>query len=797
MRKRQEHPATGTQNPVPIVVGEIPRILQEVAAQNGILPADFLFAVRSDLHASGEPAGVWLVVGRTTVLAVAEPIPGHAARVASGPFRLPDVHKVRAFQTVGSSMLQFQLEDVYVDVVRYSNGLREAFGRALAELTRMVEGRPSRLESLTRPSETQCQVCGLPLPGIQAACPRCAGRKGIFARTLQLMRPYGLSILLLLVMMVAGVSLDLIPPQLTRYMVDRVLVIDRTATPAPAADAPAARPAGEGVEPAAAPAAPAPAVSAPVPTLPGKLHALTVILLGLVAASAMRQALNVFIGRTSSIIGTRITKELREKLQQKLIGLNVEYYNRHSAGSLMSRVLWDVDYFQGFVVQVAQGFLLNLLLVLGIGTVLFTMSWRLAMLVLLPIPFVVVGTTFFWKHIYPRYYRLWDSQSKMTQLLAGLLQGIRLVKVFGQETREKARFSVAAGYMQDARRSVETSVATFNPLMGFVFGLGGLIIWFAGGKLVLQQHISLGTLMAFFGYLGMFYGPVSALSMFSNWVTGFLSAGQRVFEVLDSTQSLPEDPNPVRLPALRGAIEFRNVTFGYDPYRPILKNVNLRIEPGQFVGIVGKSGSGKTTLVNLICRFYDIQEGQVLIDGEDVRRIASADIRRHVGLVLQEPFLFRASIAENIAYGRPDASAAAIMDAARAANAHDFVARRPNGYDMKLGEHGSGLSGGERQRISIARALLCNPRVLVLDEATSSVDTESEMEIQRALAVLAKGRTTLAIAHRLSTLKHADRIYVVDEGRIVEQGSHEELLAFGGIYHKLVKIQTELTRLEV
>jgi ATP-binding cassette subfamily B protein len=284
--------------------------------------------------------------------------------------------------------------------------------------------------------------------------------------------------------------------------------------------------------------------------------------------------------------------------------------------------------------------------------------------------------------------------------------------------------------------------------------------------------------------------------MFSNWVTGFLSAGQRVFEVLDSTQALPEDPSPVRLKEVAGRIEFRNVTFGYDPYRPILKGVSLLIEPGTFVGIVGKSGSGKTTLVNLICRFYDVQEGQVLLDGVDVRRVASDDIHRNVGLVLQEPFLFRASIAENIAYGRPDAPAGAILDAARAANAHDFIARRPNGYDMKLGEHGAGLSGGERQRVSIARALLCDPRVLILDEATSSVDTESEMEIQRALAVLCKGRTTLAIAHRLSTLKNADLIYVMDDGRIAERGSHEELMAREGIYHKLVKIQTELTRLE-
>ncbi len=296
----------------------------------------------------------------------------------------------------------------------------------------------------------------------------------------------------------------------------------------------------------------------------------------------------------------------------------------------------------------------------------------------------------------------------------------------------------------------------------------------------------------------MFYAPISALSMFSNWVTGFLSGGQRIFEILDSSSSLPEAANPVRLPGIRGAVEFRNVTFGYDPYTPVIKGVSFSIEPGQFVGIVGKSGSGKTSIVNLICRFYDVQQGQVLIDGTDVRDLNQSALQRQVGLVLQDPFLFRGTIAENIAYGRPDASLIDIMDAARAANAHEFITRRAAAYDTRLGENGAGLSGGERQRISIARALLCNPRILILDEATSSVDTESEQEIQKALAHLCKGRTTIAIAHRLSTLKNSDRIVVVDDGRVAECGTHDELMAMeNGIYHKLVRIQTELTKLEV
>lgn len=733
-------------------MGGIPEAVRGHAEALGLTGEECLFSARSDLRIDGTPGEVWLVVTRQRLAALLAG--ADTAKTESGPLAFQGIEKVRSFQTVGSAFLQARVEGVYVDLVRYSNARREQFGRIRAQLDRLVSGRTPQWEALTQPSELVCQVCGLPLPGRRAVCPRCGGGKNIFRRTLRLMKPYQGYIGVLLAMMIVGVSLDLLPPYLTRTLVDDVLVPK------------------------------------------SNLDWLPAILLALVAAAAGRQALNVFIGRASSAIGTRVTKELREQLQRKLLSLSVDYYDRHSAGSLMSRVLYDVDQFQGFVVQVAQGFLLNVLLVLGIGSVLFLMHWQLALLVLLPIPFVSVGTIFFWRNIYPRYYRLWDSQSKMAQLLTGLLQGIRLVKSFGQECRETDRFTESATYMRDARRSVEMSLATFNPAMAFIFGLGGLIIWYAGGHLVLQNHITLGTLMAFFGYMGMFYAPVSALSVFSNWVTGFLSAAQRVFEVLDAGVSVTEDPQPVRLPALRGEIELRNVTFGYDPYNAVLKGVSLKIAPGQFVGIVGKSGSGKTTLVNLICRFYDPQEGQVLLDGQDVRKLATDDLHRQVALVLQEPFLFRATIRDNIAYGRPGAAPVEVIDAARAANAHDFIARRPSAYDSKLGERGAGLSGGERQRVSIARALLCDPKVLILDEATSSVDTESEQEIQKALAVLGRGRTAIAIAHRLSTLKNADLIYVMDEGRVAEHGTHDELMARTGIYHKLVKIQTELARLE-
>jgi ATP-binding cassette subfamily B protein len=349
--------------------------------------------------------------------------------------------------------------------------------------------------------------------------------------------------------------------------------------------------------------------------------------------------------------------------------------------------------------------------------------------------------------------------------------------------------------VRDSTRGVEYTTSVFNPIMGLVFGLGGLIVWVVGGQAVIGgQGLSLGQLMAFISYLGMFYAPMTNLSQLTDWVTRFLTAAQRVFEILDTSPQVTAAARPRRLERVDGHIQFEHVTFGYHRHEPIIKDVSFEIRPGEHVGIVGKSGSGKTTLINLMARFYDVDEGRILLDGLDVREIDPGDLRRAIGIVLQESFLFRGTIFSNIVYGNLDATPPQVLSAAKAANAHDFIIRHPLGYDTYIGERGAGLSGGERQRVSIARALLYDPRVLVLDEATSNVDTESEQLIQEALTRFCRGRTSIAIAHRLSTLKTSDRIIVMEYGGIVEEGTHEELLALGGLYHRLVKIQTELSR---
>ncbi len=735
------------------ILKPLPPNIIDLLKNSGIETDQFEASISSDLDMHGKKGESWLILTTDSILSIM-PEPIEKDRII-GPFQLTKIEKIRIFRGIGSGFLQIRTEQLFIDIIRFSNARREEFSRISLYVDRFLKIKKKDREILLKPNPWICPVCGLMLPGKNAVCPKCAREGGLFLRTLLLMKPYSMYVAALLFMMLCGVGLDLLPPYLTRILVDDVLTTHK------------------------------------------KPQLLVTLVLLLAGAALFRALLNILIGRTSTAIGTRVTYELRCRLHEKLSELSVDFHDRSSLGNLITRLLHDVDYFHGFVQQVAQGFFVNIFLVAGIGFMLFRLNFKLAFYVLIPIPFVMLGTWFFWHIIYPRYYRFWDSQSKMAALLNGMLSGIRTVKAFAQEARERLRFRDIADASRNARQDVDRATNTFFPLFGYVFGLGGLIIWYAGGKSVMEGKITLGTLMAFLGYLGMFYSPISALTMFSNWLTGFLTAGQRIFEILDTHTTLQKPANPISVPSIKGRIELRNVTFGYDPYLPVLKNVSMIIEPGQVVGIVGKSGAGKTTLINLVCRFYDPQEGQVLIDNEDVKNFNNNELRRHVGLVLQEPFLFRATIAENIAYGRPDATPRQIIDASYAANCHRFILRQAGGYDTRLGERGAGLSGGEKQRISIARALLCAPSVLILDEATSNVDTESEQEIQKALSFLTKGRTTIIIAHRLSTLRNADIIYVFDDGKIAEQGNHEALMAKEGIYHNLVMIQTKLTKIEM
>jgi ATP-binding cassette subfamily B protein len=532
------------------------------------------------------------------------------------------------------------------------------------------------------------------------------------------------------------------------------------------------------------------------------VSALLTVVMALATARVVLSVVNFAKGRLATRVGVALTFDLRARLVEKLHSLGLGYYDRHQVGALTSRVAYDSEVIQSLLQQITGGFLLQIVQVTAVGAMLFTLNPKLALFTLIPAPLVVIGSWYFWKRVHPRHYRLWDSSSKQAGMLTGMLSGIRVVKAFAQEDREFARFNRISDYLRQCRVTVDYSTAAFSSSMQLIFSLGGLIVWYVGGREVLAGNMSLGSLMAFLAYLAMFYAPLATLSQFTTWLTNFLTGCQRVFELLDTPVETTDPTNPVELPPLPVAnsggeqgrgVRFENVTFGYERHEPVLRDVDFEIKPGETVGIVGRSGSGKTTLINLLCRFYDASEGRVLIDGVDVRQLAFQHLRRQIGVVLQEPFLFRGTIWQNLVYGLPTSTPEQAIAAAKAAQAHEFVLNSPLGYDTWLGERGAGLSGGERQRLSIARAILFDPPILVLDEATSSVDVESEQAIQSALRALTRGRTTIAIAHRLSTLREADRIVVFDRGRIVEQGSHEQLLRTDGQYARLVRLQSQVS----
>jgi ATP-binding cassette subfamily B protein len=708
----------------------------------------------ADLAPDGRAEPRWLVATRRDIFVVAD---GPAGPRLEQAVPLAEVERFRAHPGFGSACIQALVDGVWVDLVRYSNGRAHLFGKLVGRLEELRDRGEVEVRAEDAADERCCPKCGLVLGFVGDVCPRCINRGAVLGRVWGLLRPYRRATAILCGLILVTVLAELVPPKLQQYLVDHVLQVD-----------------GSGATPA------------------DLLGVLLVIVGGLALSRLVLAAVGAVKGVIANQVGNALTSELRGQLVAKLQGLSVDYYDRQPVGVLMSRVAHDTEALYGLIHQLTGGFLLQILQLIGVGVMLFTLNPRLALWTLIPMPLVLYGSWFFWQRVYPKYYRYWEAAGKQAGALAGMLSGIRVVKAFAQEGRECERFRKTSDALRQSRLGVEVSSSVFSAAMGLVFSLGGLIVWYVGGRDVLGGGMTLGALMAFLAYLAMFYAPLSTLAQLTTWLTSFLTASQRVFELLDAPPRVRDPEQPAKLPNVRGRVRFENVTFGYDRARPVLRDFNLEVLAGEMVGVVGRSGSGKTTLVNLISRFYDADAGRVTLDGVDVRDVARAELRRHIGVVLQEPFLFRGTVWENLVYGRPDAAPDDALTCAAAAHAHDFVMRLPLAYDTPLGERGAGLSGGERQRLSIARTLLYDPRVLILDEATSAVDTESERAIQEALAVLCRGRTTIAIAHRLSTLRNADRILVMDHGNLIEEGPHAELMALGGVYAKLVRIQTDV-----
>lgn len=612
--------------------------------------------------------------------------------------------------------------------------------------------------------EPKCPKCHLPLEGY-SECPYCSSKIKVFSKLIKRVAPYKGAFAVSIICTVLGELVNIISPYVNRILIDNYVL--------PAQEA------------------------ASIENIAWNgFILLCVALVGTIIVSVLLNYVNM---RSSYYVALNLGRDLRQDVFNKTLDLSMSSISKKTAGDLISRISNDANKLQSFITDNGKQAIVRILSLVVVSCIMFIMNWKLALLALLPIPLVIFIVKKLFNVIHMHFSRSWRYSNNHSKLLHDALNGIKVVKSCGTEKAEIAKYEEASAKWAKAASDAEVVWYLIWPFNNFLLTAGNYLVLFFGAKMILDYvpgwgSMTLGELQQYTAYVAMLYNPLRWLMQLPRTIADVSISASKVFEILEENTDVHDAENSVDLD-IQGDIEFDHVYFGYKVYNPVLKDVTCKIEKGKMIGIVGHSGVGKSTMINLILRLYDVTQGSVKIDGVDIRNISQESLRSQVGVVLQETYLFEGSILDNISYAKPDATFEEIVEAAKIAHAHEFITKLPDGYNSRVGNKGHTLSGGERQRIAIARAILHDPKIIILDEATASLDTETEKQIQEGLNRLCEGRTTIAIAHRLSTLSNADSLIVLDKGRLAEYGTHDELMRKKGVYYGLVMAQRKTSKM--
>ncbi len=702
-----------------------------------------LYCIPYDISADGSFADGYIVVTEKGLMTVCD-------GVKCTEIPMSELASLEYEAMVGCAALVYERNGEPCIVARASLRHSERMAEFSASLARSLLGWQDRASG--KGKEKYCDRCGAVLIG--GVCPKCSKARVRLRRFLDLCKPYILQLVLISALM-AGVTLT----ALYKQTVNKILIDDFFKS--------ASGSFGQA------------------------LPLFFVLILLMLISIGCTISKNILTVR----LGSKMSMDMRSRLFNKIQALSMSYITRRPTGELMHRIAHDTNVIRMFMERCFGNMFTNLLTMLGAVVYMAVIDWRLMLVTVAFSPIVLIMSRMFHKKIHRMFRAQGQKGDSIKSRLQDVISGIRVVKSFGCESREAGRFNGLSDDLAKINSRNEAFWAVFFPLITLIMGLGAEVATYFGGIKVLNGSFTVGTLTQLVAYAAMFYGPMRWMAHMPRMFMHMINSLDRMYEILD------EEPEIVDLPSslehnIRGDVCFEDVTFGYDPGKPVLKNINLNVKCGEMIGIVGESGVGKSTMINLMMRLYDADYGRITVDGIDLRQIGTQKLHSQIGVVLQETFLFSGTIYANIKYAKPDATADEVIRAAKLANAHDYICNLPDGYDTYISARGGSVSGGERQRIAIARAILADPRILILDEATSALDTESEELVQQAIERLTEGRTTFAIAHRLSTLRHADRIVVLDKHEIAEIGTHNELMERRGIYYGLVTAQSKLHRVE-